>query len=125
METEMTYSGVMLVDARQAEALERFCHEPPGDCGRGECLFDVEYVFSNGNRMAIQVVASEEPDEEACWTQGVVFDLAGNEIGVTSPGDSFLGEYYVWVHEDEYVVNVITKEKTSGCPTTGSHGTLD
>jgi hypothetical protein len=52
--------------------------------------------------MAIQVIASETPDEEECWTQGVLFNPAGLELGCTDVGESFLGEYQV----DNYVVNV-------------------
>ena len=59
--------------------MERFCNEPPMDCGRGEAIFDEEIVFSNGWRMIIQVISSENPDKEPCWTQGVVFDPNGNE----------------------------------------------
>jgi len=58
--------------------------------------------------MAIQVITSEEPDEPA-WTQGVLFDENGNELGCTGAGESFIGEYVVWNQKDEYLVNVETE----------------
>lgn len=105
----MKYTQTLKVNRVIAEQLERDCQEPPGlsDVGRDEPLFDEEVVFSNGHRMAIQVIASNEPDEESCWTQGVVFDERGNELGCTDVGESFLGEYHVPVDDDEYVVEVI------------------
>ena len=106
----MEYKGILEVEPALADELERFCQEPPGDCGRGETLFDREVRFPNGNRMAIQVIASETPDEESCWTQGVVFDPFGNELGCTDVGESFLGEYHVSTLEDgTYVVDVRKK----------------
>jgi hypothetical protein len=87
--------------------LERFCVEPPMDCGRGEVLFDEDVRFSDGHYMAIQVIASETPDEEECWTQGVLFNPDGYELGCTDVGESFLGEYQV----DNYVVNVEIKNE--------------
>jgi hypothetical protein len=103
----MQYKKTLTVKNDEAEQLEHFCHEAPGSCGRDEPIFDEEVVFDNGKRMAIQVIASTEPDKEPCWTQGVVFDSMGNEMGCTDVGDSFLGEYSVFDGEDEYVVDVV------------------
>ena len=105
----MKYTGVLYVEKRMAKRLERFCEEPPGreNCaGKDVSLFDEEYVFPNGNRMAIQVCPSTDPDEESCWTQGVVFAPNGEEIGCTDCGESLLGEFSVFVDEDEYTVDV-------------------
>jgi len=124
----MKHYAVLVVGKDTADTLELFCQEPPGDCGRGEVVFDEEVKFQNGNRMAIQVIASEEPDDEECWTQGVVFDELGNELGCTDVGESFLGEYHVFVpatwdrpphgpwknksnQPNEYITNVQTPTK--------------
>ncbi len=115
----MRYEATLRVQKETAELMEKWCQEPPMDCGRGEPVFDEEVRFANGNRMAIQVIASENPNEESCWTQGVVFDKKGNELGCTDVGESFLGEYQVWDRykpgvyevedevEDEYVTHVV------------------
>ena len=111
----MRYEAILRVQKDTAELMEKWCREPPMDCGRGETVFDEEVKFANGNRMAIQVIASENPNEESCWTQGVVFDKEGNELGFTEVGDSFVGRYQVWDRykngaavevEDEYVTQV-------------------
>jgi len=115
----MKHYAVLVVGKDTADKLEQFCQEPPGDCGRGEVVFDEEVKFQNGNRMAIQVIASEEPNDEECWTQGVVYDELGNELGCTDVGESFLGKYHVFVPgqqvtiptADEYVTNVQTPTK--------------
>lgn len=103
----MKYSAALKVEADKAEQLEKFCQTPPGDCGRGEVLFDEEVKFPNGHRVAIQVIASETPDTESCWTQGVLFSPTGSEEGCTEVGESFLGEYYLSDGVDEYEVTVI------------------
>ena len=95
-----------------AGELERFCQKPPNDCGRGEVIYDEEVRFENGNRMAIQVIASEQPSREPCWTQGVLFDHKGHELGCTSVGDSFLGEYCVFDAHDKYVVIVQEQDRS-------------
>ena len=102
----MKYDGTMKVNKHVADHLENACKTPLPDVGRNEVLFDVEYVFPNNIRMAIQVITSGEPNEEPAWTQGVLFDENGNELGCTDAGDSFIGEYVVWNQKDEYVVNV-------------------
>jgi hypothetical protein len=94
------------VDADEVQEYERFCKEPPGDCGRGEVIFDEEVVFPDGNRVAIQVVADEEPNERECWTQGVLFGAEGTELGCTDVGDFFLGNHCLNYNDDEYVVIV-------------------
>ena len=67
----MKHTGTIVVTKAIADELERFCKEPPGDCGRGEAVFDEEFAFPNGIRMAVQVIAAEDPATEECWTQGV------------------------------------------------------
>lgn len=107
----MKIGRTMLVNEKIGKQLEAFCLTPPCDCGRGEVLFDQEMVFSNGIRMAIQVIASEEPNEESCWTQGVLFDQIGNELGCTNVGETFLGEYCIPFEKVDYVVNVVLDQQ--------------
>jgi len=98
----MNESCSLKVDSHLCKELERFCQKPPMDCGRGEILFDADVRFSDGNFMAIQVIASERPNEESCWTQGVLFSPEGHEMGCTDVGEAFLGKYQV----NNYTVNV-------------------
>lgn len=78
-----------------ANYLEGTCKTPPGtDVGRGETLFDEGVWFNDHVEMVIQVVASDNPDVETCWTQGVLF-IDGNEAGCTDVGGSVLGDFTV------------------------------
>jgi hypothetical protein len=99
----------MWVTHRSVKELEKALSKPISDVGRGETLFDKEVVFLNGFRMAIQVIAAETEGETA-WTQGVLFDADGNELGYTDVGESFLGEYCVFYDETEYTVNVLDSD---------------
>ena len=46
-------------------------------------------------------------ETELAWTQGVLFDDVGNELGYTEPGDTVEGEYSVY-HENK-IYTVIVK----------------
>ena len=102
----------MKVDPPLADQLERWCDKPPiGPAtmflSRGDVVFDEEAHFPDKYFMIVQVIASEEPDKEPCWTQGVLFNEHGRECGFTEPREEFLGVYQV----GNYCVNV---EKEDG-----------
>jgi len=80
--------------------------KPPTGCGRGEVIFDEEVPFLDNHFMVVQVIASEEPDKEPCWTQGILFNVQGRECGFTEPGEKLLGEYRV----GDYCVKVEKKD---------------
>jgi hypothetical protein len=96
----------LFVDRDTAEDLEMLCQKPSTDnIGRGEVLYDGEARFPDGTVMVVQVIASEEPTMETCWTQGVLFDSGGRECGCTDVGESFLGEYII----GDYTCEVVKK----------------
>lgn len=97
----------MWVAHRSVEKIKQALSKPT--TGNGEVIFDNEVVFPNGFRMAIQVIAAETEGETA-WTQGVLFDEDGNELGCTDVGESFLGEYCVNYDGTEYIVNVLDSD---------------
>lgn len=103
----MRHYKEMRVQRYIGESMERLCSQICSDAKKDGVEFDEEVTFDNGNRMAIQVCGPGDPQSESCWTQGVVFDADGNELGCTDCGESFEGEYCVQVGDDEYVVNVI------------------
>lgn len=96
--------------AAMIEKLERLCEGPAADCRRDECVFDREAVFLDGRRMAVQVIAPGEPEEYGCWTQGVLFDADGAELGCTEPGDTFAGEYCVDCDGVTYTATVAARD---------------
>ena len=105
--------GVLEVNSEAFDFLCLACKEPQSDVGKDEVLFDQEYKFLNGYRMAIQCIASGNAEEPG-WTQGVLFDSAGNELGTTDVGESFGGEYCVSHDGMDYIVEVIQKSGGNG-----------
>lgn len=103
----MKFKQELHVGKELGEEMERICREPDSSVKGDGVEFDEEVTFPNGNRMAIQVCASGDPEEEPCWTQGVLFGPEGTELGCTDVGESFEGEYHIWHNDDEYVCEVI------------------
>ncbi len=96
----------LFVKKETAKTLDEACDKPLLACGRDEVIFDEEVTFFNGIRMAIQAISTNAPEIEPIWTQGVLFDQHGNELGCTEVGDQFSGEYGI-THEGElYIVEV-------------------
>lgn len=106
------YHETMPLPADTIERLEELCRGPATGCGSDETVFDHEVTFDDGCRMAIQVVAPNDP-AESCWTQGVLFDANGAELGCTEPGDTFAGVYVVECDGDSYTVRVTDDSRAS------------
>lgn len=100
----MKYFKKLFVEKSLTKEMEDACGCEMYNVHDGEVLFDEEVKFSNGMRMAIQVIAEQMAP---CWTQGVLFDGMGNELGCTNVGEDFLGEYTVFHGEDEYTAVVV------------------
>lgn len=90
--------GMIVVSRQVASLMSQYCNEP-SDVPKNSVPFDYEVEFKDGCRMAIQVCAPLRPLVESCWTQGVLFDKKGNELGCTDVGESLLGEYQVSGYE--------------------------
>jgi hypothetical protein len=87
--------------------MERLCAAPCHGVRKYGVEYDEELMFPDGCHMAVQVCAPGDPAAESCWTQGVLWDKRGNEVGCTDVGESFAGEYCVpWKGED-YVVVIV------------------
>lgn len=97
---------LMIVGARTYDEMSRLCNEPDGSVERDRAIYDTTVRFNDNIRMVIQVVSTTQPAEESCWTQGVLFDADGNEIGMTDVGESFGGEYCITHDGVNYVVEV-------------------
>ena len=106
------YHETMTLPADTIDRLEELCRGPATDCGSDETVFDREVKFDDGCRMAIQVVAPSDP-AESCWTQGVLFDADGTELGFTEPGDTFAGEYVVEAGGSVYATLVWEESRCS------------
>lgn len=107
------FHETMILPNDTLDRLEELCRGPATGCGRDETVFDREVTFDDGCRMAIQVVAPNEPETESCWTQGVLFDKGGAEIGLTEPGEGVGGEYRVETEGGFYTVVVTDGSRTT------------
>ena len=107
------FHETMIVPNDTLDRLEELCRGPATGCGRDETIFDREVTFDDGCRMAIQVVAPNEPETESCWTQGVLFSPSGVELGCTEPGDGVGGQYRVETDDGIYTVSVEDGSKTT------------
>lgn len=69
-----------------------------------EVLFDKEYVFDNGVRLALRICSSRSFYDEPyqTWTEGILFDKFGCELAVSDVDDNLYGEYLFFVDNDEY-----------------------
>lgn len=74
-----------------------------------EVLFDKEYKFDDGVRVALRIVNSRGSHFEESgskWTEAILFSPEGEELGVSECDDDLYGEYHFYVQDDEYVVFV-------------------
>ena len=99
-------SKVMYVADARYDDMVRLCSEVVDGVARDAIEFDEEMKFPNGFFMVIQVCASGTPTTEPAWTQGVLFDGRGNELGCTEVGESFGGEYCITKGSVDYIVTV-------------------
>jgi hypothetical protein len=100
------YHETMALPKATVDKMEALCRTAARGCHRDDVVFGKGVSFDDGNTMEIQVVASGDPEHETCWTQGVLFDADGAEIGCTEPGDTFAGEYCVETDTATYTVVV-------------------
>lgn len=96
----------MAVSDVWARSLDFICQFACPDVAKDGIEFDREVEFDNGVRMAVQVCGPGDPAAEPCWTQGVLFDPDGSELGCTDVGESFLGEYTIDWNGDTYTTIV-------------------
>lgn len=107
------YHETIALTADTLGKYEALCRGPATGCGRDECIFEESVPIGDGLAMAIQVIAPSEPDSAGCWTQGVLFDGDGAELGCTEPGESLAGEYCIECDGDSYTVRVTDDSRTS------------
>lgn len=100
----MQYHKTIKVSENLANQMQEICDKADSSTKKDGTEFDHDVLFENNFNMAIQVIGAG--DEEPGWTQGVLFDTDGNEVGCTEVKDTFLGEYKVTLDGDDYIVNV-------------------
>ena len=85
-------------------------------CDSDGIEYDAEYRFPDGIRMAVQVCKARG---ESCWTQGVLFDADGNELGCTDCSDGIETEFAIEYEGTNYCVEVVAvREPTTAVKVT-------
>lgn len=110
----MKFVQPLTIDRVEFDEMQAAVEFPSERMPKDSCIFDRVVHFPDGIHMAIQVVSPLRPQEESCWTQGVLFlehpvgrsDKVWHEVGCTDVGDSFDGEYTVEYGGNEYTVVV-------------------
>lgn len=111
----MHYKKDMLLSSAFAKDLKGLCEEPPGlnRVARDEIAHAVTVMFSNGWAMDIKVVATNEPDEDPCWTEAVLLRPTEDGfivVAFSEPYDSDpLGEWTIGFEGDLYTANIMEK----------------
>lgn len=101
-----TFHQILYINKTKQESLNELCNtikDISEIVQRDMPIFDEEVIFSDGKRMAIQVCPA---DGECCWTQGVLFDEDGEELGCTEVQENLDSPFIVDCNEIQYVVNV-------------------
>jgi hypothetical protein len=96
----MRHDLEVVIDDDNRKLIESCMTTEAGD----EVLFDKEYKFDDGVRLALRICSSRAfyNDPNNIWTEGILFSPAGEEIGLTDVGYSVYGEYLFFIDGDEY-----------------------
>lgn len=101
------------LDTETVEYLEHLCQYEPQSLD--ECFTDREpsinftVKFPNDYQMDIKCcgVDYEEGGSNTAWTEAVLFNENGCEVGFTEPEDSILGEFWIERDNINYTVEVV------------------
>ena len=93
-----------------AHKLQSLVDAPNADLGRDDVVYENTAKFSDNTWALFQVISTNDPDQDPCWTQVVLFDERGNEMACSDVGESILGtsEFFL-VDGKNYTVNVIAE----------------
>lgn len=96
------------VPSNQVSFLQRAMNVPNSDFRRDEIVWEGESRFSDGTQAVFQVCASNDPEEEPCWSQIVLFDEHGAEIACSDVSETVLGPCdFFYIDGTAYTVNVV------------------
>lgn len=116
----MNYTTELRVSEEDAHYLEKLCREPNEELSRDYPVFDRDVKFADGMIMAIQVISSENPENESCWVQGVLYEPVldkargitfNGEAACTEVKETFLGKYEIGHNGNKYIVEVLIEDE--------------
>ena len=96
------------VPSNEVAFLQQAMNIPNSDFRRDEIVWEGESRFSDGTQAIFQVCASNNPEEEPCWSQIVLFDENGAEIACSDVSENVLGPCeFFYIDGTAYTVNVV------------------
>lgn len=110
------YEKTIEISKDLAEHIRHILEDEPADeseCfGSKEPAISVTAMFENGNMIDVKCcgVDYEEGGYNTGWTEAVLFDANGYELGFTEVEDEFVGDWELAHGKDEYVVHVVVAE---------------
>lgn len=98
--------------------LERLCSQPDADLARDSIVCDYCVPFSEERTAYVQIISSDDPNKQPCWTQAVLFQQGIEdelfELACTPPGEAILGEYCMYLKDSEYTIDVVMDNEDEG-----------
>lgn len=110
------YEQTITITKELAEAIRHILEDEPAnedECfGSKEPAITVTARFEDGKEMDVKCcgVDYEESGYNTGWTEAVLFDENGCELGCTDVEDEFLGDWELEHGDDEYVIHVIVEK---------------
>lgn len=104
------------ITASMAEEIRHILEDEPAgyeDCfGSKEPAISVTAEFDDGHMVDVKCcgVDYEEGGSNTGWTEAVLFDAQGFELGFTDVEDYFVGDWELGDGDAEYVVHVVVGE---------------
>jgi len=115
----MNYSTELRVSEEDANYFGKLCQSPNAELVGNAVLFDEEVKFKNGMVGCIQVISGENPENESCWSQFILYEPVKDkargttflgEVTCSEVKETFLGEYKLSYGEDEYTISVLIED---------------
>lgn len=110
------YEKTVAISKHLAEHIRHILEDEPScesECfGSKEPAITVTARFDDGNEVDIKCcgVDYEEGGYNTGWTEAVLFDGNGYELGFTDPEDYFVGDWEIESENNEYVVHVTVED---------------
>lgn len=104
----MRHTATLTIPQSQADDAARICAKPPGrsEVGRDEVVYTWTGTFEDGCQVDVKVCATNDPDEDACYVEAVLFNADGVELAVCEPCERPHGEWCFSTDDADYVLNV-------------------
>ena len=104
----MKHTATLTIPRPQADDAARICAEPPGrsEVGRDEVVYTWTEKFEDGCFVDLKVCATNDPDEDPCYVEAVLFNADGGEMAVCEPCERPHGVWYFLTDEAAYSLEV-------------------